>query len=327
MDELWQRYRSFLTPVLIGLGVFLVGLIAVHVLSDDPDALRDRVSGEARVVKRLVEPDRSTISALRRNRDALEERVKDWAARLDQAHLALGTDAILDVVVSDALRAAILRGIDPQALAAAVAGPEAASSRRVLEPFDGDATAAGRALVRYETVRQDHLNLLRTSDPNVGFSKLLSDVTSEIRVRANRADVELPGAGLGHAGVTSVTRAVLAQRLLNLARITQLVDLAIRSGVRAITEVRIEPKLNPLGDDVFLREWPFTVTLRGDMASLRPVLAWLTDPANPLPIHHLELVQPPRTSPLDGQAQLTVQAASILVRPDAGLALDREEVR
>ena len=29
MDELWQRYRTFWTPVLIGLGVFLIGVIAV----------------------------------------------------------------------------------------------------------------------------------------------------------------------------------------------------------------------------------------------------------------------------------------------------------
>jgi hypothetical protein len=78
---------------------------------------------------------------------------------------------------------------------------------------------------------------------------------------------------------------------------------------------------------VFLREWPFTATITGDMASLRPVLAWLTDPENPIPIHHLELQQPPRTSPLEGLAQLTVKAASVLVRPDASLSLEQEEAR
>ena len=327
MDELWQRYRAFLTPVLIGVGVFLVGLIVVHTLSDDPESWANRVEGEARIVGRQIEPDTGKINALRKNRDVLEERVRDWSSRLDQAHLALGVDAILDVVVSDALQSSILRGIDPLTLTRALASPESAATLALLEPFDGDAVAAGRALARFESVRQERLNALRTGDPNVGFSQLLSDVTSEMRVRANRADVELHSEVLGHGGVTSVTRAVLAQRLLNLARITQLVDLAIRQGVRAITEVRIEQKLNPLGDDEFLREWPFTVTLRGDMASLRPVLAWLTDPANPLPIHHLELEQPPRTSPLEGQAQLTVQAASVLVRPDASLSLDTEEVR
>lgn len=324
MDELWQRYRSFLTPVLIGLGVFLVGLIVVHTISDDPEAWAKRVQGEASVVRRQVEPDKKKINAQRKNRDALEARVRDWSARLDQAHGAIGVDAILDVIVADTLRSSILRGIDPLTLAGALANPESGTTRQLLEPFGGDAVAAGKALARYETVRVDRLSLLRTGDPNVGFSRLLSDVTSEIRVRANRADVELNSEVLGHGGVTSVTRAVLAQRLLNLARITQILDLAIRQGVRAITEVRIEQKLNPLGDDVFVREWPFTVTLQGDMVSLRPILSWLTDPKNPLPIQHLELAQPPRTSPLEGLAQLTVKASSVLVRPDAGLNLDQE---
>ena len=44
MDELWQRYRTFWTPVLIGLGVFLVGVIAVHVISDDPDKAKARMT-------------------------------------------------------------------------------------------------------------------------------------------------------------------------------------------------------------------------------------------------------------------------------------------
>ena len=48
MDELWQRYRSFWTPVLIGLGVFLVGLIVVHVVSDDPEAANSKLVSTSR---------------------------------------------------------------------------------------------------------------------------------------------------------------------------------------------------------------------------------------------------------------------------------------
>ena len=40
MDELWQRYKGFWTPVLWGVGVFLVGLIVVHMMTGDPDAGR-----------------------------------------------------------------------------------------------------------------------------------------------------------------------------------------------------------------------------------------------------------------------------------------------
>jgi len=320
MDELWQRYRSFLTPVLIGVGVFLVGLIAVHILSDDPKVWSNRVDDKSSSVRRLVEPDAAKLRAVRQNRDTLEKDVQDWARRLDQAGLAMGADAILDVLVSDTLQAAILRGVAPDAMRAAVANPEASASQAALSRFDFDAVAAGRALANYEDVRQRRLELLRTGDANVGFVRLLSDVWAEMRVRANRADMELPDDSLGHAGVASVTRAVLAQRILNLARITQMIDLAIRSDVRAVTEVRIEQKLNPLGDDEFLREWPFWVTMRGDVASIRPILAWLTDPEHPIPITFCALTQPPRTSPLEGQVQLQVKAASVLVRPDAALS-------
>ena len=52
MDELWQRYRSFWIPVLIGLGVFLIGLIAVHVISDDPEVEGKRARDEFKQVGR-----------------------------------------------------------------------------------------------------------------------------------------------------------------------------------------------------------------------------------------------------------------------------------
>ena len=183
---------------------------------------------------------------------------------------------------SISLQAAILRGAEPETLRAAVANPDTAAAKRVLEPFDDDAVAAGRALARYEAVRQDRLTLLRTGDPNVGFSRLLNDVAGELGVRANRADIEIRPEVLGYEGVTSVTRVALPQRLLNLALIAQIMDLAIRSRMRSLEEVRFDQRNVVDGDDVFLREWPFTFTVRGDMASLRPILARLTDPEKPI---------------------------------------------
>ena len=52
MDELWQRYRGFWTPVLWGVGVFLAGLMVVHMLTEDPDAGR---MGNDVVAKRIKE--------------------------------------------------------------------------------------------------------------------------------------------------------------------------------------------------------------------------------------------------------------------------------
>lgn len=323
MDELWQRYRSFWIPVLIGLGVFLVGLIVVHIITDDPDAWGAKASSEARTLRKKVEPSGQKIKAIQYNEEELSNRVTDWAGRLDQGNMG----ETIEVVVTAALQASILRGVDPAVLRDAVANPETPASRVVLEPFDGDGVAASKAVARYEEVRQDRLNILRAGDANVGFSRLLSDIWSEFRVRANRADVELGTDILGFGGVTSVPRSVLAQRLLNLGLVSQIVDLAIRSGVRSISEVRLEQKQNPLGDDVFLRQWPFTITVQGDMASIRPILSFLTDPAHPIPLTQLLLTQPPRTSPLEGQVQLQAKVASVLVRPDASLGLDMEEAR
>ncbi len=324
MDELWQRYRSFWTPVLIGLGVFLVGLIVVHVMTDDPEDWNRRVEAEKSSLKRKQEPSNEKIKNAKANKVVLEERVLDWAKRLDQAELAQPNEKVVDAVVTDALISSILRGIDPDVLRGAVADPETPASKRILAPFDEDSTAAGMALTRYEEIRQKRLNLLLTGDPNVGFSRLLYDVWSEFKVRANRADVELKSDVLGFGGITSVTRAVLAQRLLNLALLSRIVDLSIRQGAQAILEVRLEQRNNPLGDDIFLREWPFTVTLRGDIDAVRPVIELLTDPERPIALSHLALTQPPRSKPEEGQVQLQATAASVLVRPAASLDLDTE---
>ena len=59
MDELWQRYRGFWTPVLIGLGVFLVGLIAVHILTEDPESLKLDVVSERSALGKKKEPKSS----------------------------------------------------------------------------------------------------------------------------------------------------------------------------------------------------------------------------------------------------------------------------
>ena len=323
MDELWQRYRSFWTPVLVGLGVFLIGLIVVHVITDDPDAKRSRVSKEASKVKGMKVPARRKLSALKENRDLLETRVNDWATRLDQAR---GGDPV-EAVVSDALKAAVLRGQDPEILAAAVANPASEQGRRILAVFEGDEVVAGRALAKYTERRQELLNNLRTGDLNVGFGSLLADVWSEFRARANRADVELRVEVLGFAGVASVGRSGLVQRLLNLARLAEILDLAIRSGVTTVVDIRLDQKVNPLGDDVFLREWPFSFTVQGDMNAIRPLLSYLTDPEHPVPLGQLELSQPPRSAPEDGRVQLAAKASSIIVRPAASLSLDLEEAR
>ena len=320
MDEFWQRYRTFWTPLLIGLGVFLVGVIVIHAVTDDPAVEEQKALAEARAVKGKIAPDEGKVAVVKDNLGVLDGRLRDWAKRVDQAGLA----DPLETATASALSAALLRGATPAALGDALARPDAPGSPDLLLAFEGDTVAAGKALARYEEVRVLRLNLLRSGDPNVGFSQLLNDVWSELKVRANRADVELKTDVLGFGGVTSITRAVLEQRVLNLALVARIVDLAIRSGVAAVLEVRLDQKPGTAAEDAFLRQWPLTVTLRGDLASLRPTLALLTDPERPIPVTNLVLTQPPRGSPLEGQVQLQATVESTLVRPDASLALEME---
>ncbi|MFV1957959.1 MAG: hypothetical protein ACC662_00965 [Planctomycetota bacterium] len=323
MDELWQRYRTFWTPLLIGLGVFLVGLIAVHIMTDDPDSLQTGVLSEAGKLNRKIEPTKRQLKNVPANTSVLGARVTDWAARFEGGEV----DELLAEAVGSALDAAILRGVDPAALSAAISEPDADASAEILARFDDDAVTAGRALARFHAIRQDRLGLLQSGDPNVGFARLLSDVGSELRIRANRADVDLRADLLGFGGLISVTRAGLLQRLLNLALVAEVVDLGIRSGLRSVDEIRFDKRTATDVGEAFLHQWPVTLTVRGDMASLEPILAYLTDPTRAVPLTQALLTQPPRGSPLEGIVQLTVSAVSVVVRPEVGLELDQEEQR
>ena len=64
---------------------------------------------------------------------------------------------------------------------------------------------------------------------------------------------------------------------------------------------------------------------RDDLQPCRQLVFEVSDTRYAIPVSNVELKQPPRTSPLEGQAMLTVRAASVLVRPDASLALDMED--
>jgi hypothetical protein len=152
-------------------------------------------------------------------------------------------------------------------------------------------------------------------------------VWSELRVRANRADVDLRTDVLGFANIKSVNRASLTPRLLNLALVAEVVDLGIRSGLSVINEIHFENWSTAETSDAFHREWKVTFDVIGDMAAVRPIIDLLTDPTRPTPITQALLTQPPRGSPLDGLVRLDITAASTLVRPTAAIDLDTEEAQ
>ncbi len=322
MDELWQRYRSFWMPVLIGLGVFLIGLIAVHAMTDDPGTVQRAVQSAANKVKKITAPTDAQKRAATRNGATFRPRVTDWAARLDQA----GEMDPLEIGVERALQAALLRGFTPEKLRGVLDSPESSASVRALERFEGDATFASRALTNYETMRTQRINALKTQDPNVSFGRLLSDVLNLFRLRANRADVELPSDTLGFAGVTSFTRPSLPQRVLNLAMVSEIADIAIRSGVRSIDNVGVDARPDVEAAETFVREWPVRMEMTGDMLALQPVLDYLTDSRHPVPLAQLVMTQPSRRAGAaqSGLIKLFFEGASTLVRPDVTLQLDQE---
>jgi hypothetical protein len=308
VDELWQRYRTFWTPVLWGVGVFLAGLTVVGILTDDPAVgISQNASLYERVKKKIV-PSRAQQVAVAESAKALKARVEDFAGRLDQRH---GESEDVDAAaVAQMLRAAIGRGSIP-------ADPAA---------FDGDDAAATAATERYKQLFADRMTLLKTVDPNVSFSRLQADVTQELQIRANRADVDLgdTAQALGLESVSSVDRASLSRRLLNLALCALVVDVAIRERARSIDAVTLEtPETNGLSQhfESFLTLWPVTVSLTASPHALRSILNVLTDPAHPTAVGRIAWAQ---TGKRDGMVKADLRLYSVRIKADAPLGLENE---
>jgi hypothetical protein len=308
VDELWQRYRTFWTPVLWGVGVFLAGLIVVTILTDDPSVgilQNDTLYGR---VKNKIVPSRAQFGAVTGSAKTYETRVEDFARRLDQRHGE--TPDLESAAVAQMLRAAITRGSAP-------ADPAA---------FDGDEAAAAQATERYKQLLADRLQLLKGVDPNVSFSRLQADVVQELSVRANRADVDLGQSAedFGLSTVASVDRANLPRFLLNLALIATVVDVAIRERARSIDVIAIEqPETAGIsqGFEGFLTLWPVQVSLTGSPQALRSILNVLTDPARPTAVGRVTWAQ---SGKKDGMVKAEMHLYSVRVKADAQLGLENE---
>jgi hypothetical protein len=309
VDELWQRFRTFWTPVLWGIGAFLAGLILVHILTPDPKVGETRNATKASSIKKRTAPTAPQITATKKNADALEARVGTFAGRVDQRR-GDGKDPeekdLLRAAVSEALGAAILRGRGDPA------------------DFEGDAAAAAEAKARFDRAVEDSLGLLRTQDPNVGYSRLQAEVVQELAVRANRADVDVDAEEFGLSSVTSIDRAELPRRLLNLALIARVVDVAVRNGVRSVDSVAIQTPDTALqaASDDFLSLWPVEVGLTGDPVSLQAVLAELTDPERPTAFGTSVMKAVGKKSDL---VKATMRLYSVRVRQGTPLRLETEE--
>jgi hypothetical protein len=92
MDELWQRFRTFWTPVLWGLGIFLAGLIVVHVITDDPEAGQIANKRAGSQLGNRVTPSTAQIKAAKQGADELSGRVAAGPKRIDQRR---GADQVL----------------------------------------------------------------------------------------------------------------------------------------------------------------------------------------------------------------------------------------
>jgi len=326
VDELWQRYRTFWTPVLIGLGVFLVGVIAVHVISDDPEVEASKMDAAEARLRKMKQPEARTTSALKSRADAFQAQVlgtaetaaATWAARLNQT--GRKADDLVGAGAEQALRASILRGA-PDEIAR---NPKALAAR-----FDDDEVAADRAYKRYEKTLERQRETLRTGDANVAWAGLLSDVWADIKVRANRADVELSPIAdqLGFGSISSVSAATLPARVLNLALAARVADIAIREGVESIDSIQIPTNVDPGNPEEFMVLWPIEIVLTGDVGTIRHLMDMLTDPTNPVPLDYARMMQPKAggSDERQGLIQFSMKASSAVIRPNADLKLDAEE--
>ena len=306
MDELWQRYRGFWTPVLWGLGVFLVGLIVVHILTDDPEAGVRANSNTASLIKMKTAPNEGQIRVVRESADALEKRLAAFAKLLDQRHG--DAEDPIEAYVGQALKASVLRGARPADAAA----------------FDGDPAAAAQANARYAQLFDDRVRAIRSQDPNVAYSRLKADVVQELLIRANRADVDVEAEEFGLA-VPTVDRASLPRHLANLALVAMVVDLLIREGARsidAVTPMNPEVRGGVEATDPFLQEWPIKIDVSATPDVLAAVLAALTDPKRPTAVGSSSWKQVTNKA---GLVKAEWKLYSVRVRPAAPLSLDKEE--
>ncbi len=313
MDELWQRYRTFFTPVLIGLGIFLVGLIAVHVVTDDPEAKVAELKKAQKDLKSLVVPGRGQIRAQQDLAELYTKRVADWSRRLNQT--SGGEGDLYDITATQILRSTLLRGASVE---------EAASAKSLARAyFDGDEDTARARLRALDQKKTDWVNLLRTKDPNVSFSTILSWVDDHFIRRANTYDVEVRTEGLGFGDVP-VSRATLPQRLLNLALVARVVNEALERGVERIDQIQVD-RPQPGRSDQFLREWWVKFVIVGRMDAAKGILAMLTNPDAPVALGDTRIRLPRNTSPLSGVVELDMKAYSVLVQPSVSLGLTEEE--
>lgn len=320
MDELWQRYRTFWTPVLIGLGVFLVGLIAVHIMTPDPEQEVIRLNRKVSEVKRKVEPETRRIGMLDRNVETVGgvigvEAGSGWSAKVDQLGGATRGEFIARVV-EQALEAAYLRGAD--------ASGANNVSQLARTHFRGDVDEARRMAAAFNRDMEILTDGLRANDPDVGFSRASSQVWEALRRRAGRAGVRIKADQLGLDAVTSVTSASLPQRLLQLALIARVANVAIESGVDSITSVRLEREA-PTSTTDFISEWYVTFDMTGDLYAVKRVIDHVTDPADPIPLGTTAMSLPKGSSPLSGEVRLDLKAYCTLVRPEAEINFNAEE--
>jgi hypothetical protein len=307
MDELWQRYRAFWTPVLWGVGVFLAGLIVVFVMTDDPEAGQKANQNMVSSIKRKTAPTPTQISTTRANAEIYEGRVKQWAPLLDQR---AGEADPLNAGVRQALVAAFLRGTVP------------ADPAR----FDGDTAAVAEANAKFAELEPQILDSLRQQDPNVSFSRFKAYVVQQLAQRANRADVDVgPGADeFGLAAIASVNRAELPWRVMNLALAT-LSDVAIREGTRSIDQIVIQPQEvrgSSTGPEPYVSEWPVSFGLTATPDCIAALLDVVTDPKHPTALGRSTVERTPQKS--DGYVRGDLKVYSLLVRPEVSLGLESE---
>lgn len=314
MDELWQRHRTFWTPVLLGLGVFLVGLIVVHIVTRDPEREARLMQGEANRLSSMQRPSGDLMRVLRERANKFEAQSVNWAGRLDASGSA-GAQTI-ENGVERALRATFLRGAD---------NAEAAQASRLSARFDDDTTQAERAWRRYEALLPELGDLLRNGDPNVAFSRLLNEVWAVMRVRANRADMEISDL-LGFTTVSSVNRSTLPVRVATLALVTELVDEGLRNGMQAFDLIKIEANVTPDQPEAYLTEWVLGLGMEGPYGAVLAVLDRLAGEQRAFPMLAASVAQPRQRggkSP-DGTVRFEATVGTAVVRPMARLGLEKE---
>lgn len=260
--DFWAQHKDFVLKVLLGLGVFLVALIARGITyGDELDVARKKNGAEAAKIRRTKVADLRDIARL-------EE---------DAKRLKANAKAIIGEIGWNSSEQGLELKLIERTLGYTRRFQGAGAGQLVAE--------AGR---RYRAIRDD---------TNGGFGQLRLMVRDELVEEAGEKNISL-GTGIGYENLVQFDDAELLKYLLQLELAARIVRYAIDARVDSLEEVRITERAKreviPGANKDFVQEYPVRVSFTSGQAAALRILNDLEQKMPRVPIRNLSAERAPR---------------------------------